>query len=167
MAPLGWVVDTFCLNSAGVSFPRLECGRISLYPRRNSAIRIFASIRFLNHCALGHRAPSAATHIPKWISPPTAARTLAGSTSRVYLHTPPAAASRTRSPFFCGNFLHHLDLEVPLRHQLLQLPVFLLQMTQALHVHQLELGLTRSRGRVSTFRLCRFAVRLSPFEGNG
>ena len=50
----GLVVDTLCLNSAGVSCPRLECGRTSLYSRRNSSIRIFASNRFLNHCIANH-----------------------------------------------------------------------------------------------------------------
>ena len=32
----------------------LECGRTSLYSRRNCSIRIFASILFLNHCILKH-----------------------------------------------------------------------------------------------------------------
>ena len=30
MALSGLVVDSLCLNSAGVRFPRLECGRVSL-----------------------------------------------------------------------------------------------------------------------------------------
>src|SRR6267154_3854651 len=54
MAGSGLMVDNFCLNSAGVSCPRLEWGRTSLNWRRNSSIRIFASIRFLNHCIERH-----------------------------------------------------------------------------------------------------------------
>src|SRR6516164_3600081 len=50
----GLRLSHFRLNSAGVSCPRLECGRISLYSRRNSSITTFASTRFLNHCMLRH-----------------------------------------------------------------------------------------------------------------
>ena len=39
--------------------------------------------------------------------------------------TPPADGVSTRSPFFRGNLLHHLDLEVALREQLLEPGVFL------------------------------------------
>src|SRR3546814_18607171 len=45
-------------------------------------------------------------------------------------HTPLAPDGPARSPFFCGDFLHHLDLEIPLRHQLLQTRVLSLKLLQ-------------------------------------
>jgi hypothetical protein len=35
-------------------------------------------------------------------------------------YAPLAAGEPARSPFFCGDFLYHLNLEIALRHQLLQ-----------------------------------------------
>lgn len=52
----------------------------------------------------------------------------------------PVCAGRVRSPFFCGNLLHHLDLEGAPRHWLLQPSVLLLEMAQALHVYRLQLA---------------------------
>src|SRR6266516_4089600 len=46
-------------------------------------------------------------------------------------HTPLAAGEPARSPVFCGNFLHHLDLEITLGHQLLQPRVLRLELPQA------------------------------------
>jgi hypothetical protein len=48
------IFDVCCLaNSVGVSCPRLECGRSSLYSLRQSSITTLASVRFLNQCILG------------------------------------------------------------------------------------------------------------------
>ena len=49
-------------------------------------------------------------------------------------HTPLAAGEPARSPFFCGDFLHHLNLEIALRHQLLQPPILHLELPQALEL---------------------------------
>lgn len=53
-------------------------------------------------------------------SPRTSARTLAVLTGRVALHTQPDIGEPARLPFFCCDFLHHLDLEVTFGQQLLQ-----------------------------------------------
>src|SRR6266480_4551358 len=42
-------------------------------------------------------------------------------------HTPLAVGEPARSPVFCGDFLHHLDLEITLGHQLLQPSVLRLE----------------------------------------
>jgi hypothetical protein len=46
-------------------------------------------------------------------------------------HTQLAAGEPARSPVFCGDFLHHLDLEIPLGHQLLQPRILGLELLQA------------------------------------
>src|SRR5205823_9811994 len=53
-------------------------------------------------------------------------------------HTPLAAGGPARSPVFCGDFLHHLDLEIALGHQLLQPGVLRLELPQAPDVARLQ-----------------------------
>src|SRR4029079_9557879 len=53
-------------------------------------------------------------------------------------HTPLAAGEPARSPFFCGDFLHHLNLEIALRHELLQSRILRLELPQALDVARLQ-----------------------------
>src|SRR5512139_746001 len=48
------------------------------------------------------------------------------------------AGGPARSPVFCGDFLHHLDLEVTLGHQLLQPRILDLKLLQAAHVVRLK-----------------------------
>ncbi len=71
-------------------------------------------------------------------APPTAARTLGGSTLRARAHTRPAPSARWRSPFFPRHLAHHLDLEVALRHELLQPRILRLELAQPLHIRGLE-----------------------------
>src|SRR5205823_1675926 len=53
-------------------------------------------------------------------------------------HTPLAAGGPARSPVFCGDFLHHLDLEITLGHQLLEPGVLRLELPQAPDVARLQ-----------------------------
>src|SRR6476659_1861341 len=53
-------------------------------------------------------------------------------------YTPLAADEPARSPFFCGDFLHHLNLDIALRHQLLQPPILRLELPQALDIARLQ-----------------------------
>src|SRR4029079_19584325 len=53
-------------------------------------------------------------------------------------HTPLAAGEPARSPFFCGDLLHHLNLEIALRHKLLQPRILRLELPQALDVARLQ-----------------------------
>src|SRR6266487_3432932 len=53
-------------------------------------------------------------------------------------HTPLAAGEPARSPVFCGIFLHHLDLEITLGHQLLQPRVLRLELPQAPDIGRLQ-----------------------------
>src|SRR4029079_8807751 len=53
-------------------------------------------------------------------------------------HTPLAAGEPARSPFFCGPFLPHLNLEIALRHELLQSRILRLELPQALDVVRLQ-----------------------------
>lgn len=54
------------------------------------------------------------------------AHTPCAATVRVAVQTPPAGVWRVRLPFFCGDFLHDLDLEVPLGQEPLEPGVLLL-----------------------------------------
>src|SRR5262249_53535411 len=62
-----------------------------------------------------------------------------GVIRRARARSGPAAFARWRSPFFSRHFAHHLDLEVALRHQLLQLQILLLELAQPPHIRRLEL----------------------------
>src|SRR6185369_1649889 len=53
-------------------------------------------------------------------------------------HTPLAAGEPARSPLFCGDFLHHLNLKIALRHELLQSRILRLELPQALNVVRLQ-----------------------------
>src|ERR1700730_9814357 len=53
-------------------------------------------------------------------------------------HRPLAAGEPARSPFFCGDFLHYLNLEIALRHRLLQPPILRLELPQALDILLLQ-----------------------------
>ena len=57
-----------------------------------------------------------------------------GSTARVGAHTRPAAGAHVRPPFFSGDLLEHVDLQIAIGHHLLQAPVLLLELAQTLHV---------------------------------
>src|SRR4029077_4569508 len=91
--------------------------------------RAHASPRPPVHCAAPAATRSAMSTLPL-----TAARTLVGSIGRVHIRRRPGDDARARLPFFCRDLLHHLDLKIPLRNQLLELRVLLLELTQALHI---------------------------------
>jgi hypothetical protein len=55
-------------------------------------------------------------------------------TTRASSRTSPVGGGRAPLPFFCGDFLHQLDFEVPLGEQLLQPGVLLLQLSELLHI---------------------------------
>ena len=68
------------------------------------------------------------------------ARALVGSIGRVHIRRRPGDDARARLPFFCRDLLHHLDLKIPLRNQLLELRVLLLELTQPLHIDCFQLA---------------------------
>jgi hypothetical protein len=74
------------------------------------------------------------------IGRPGAARTLGEARFRARERTQPASVERTRLPFFSRNLFHHVDLEVALGHQLLELGVLLLELPKPLHVDRLQLA---------------------------
>src|SRR3954469_14222904 len=84
------------------------------------------------------RATSRATLSRASIARHTVRRTRGGSTSRASPHTRPAAGARVRLPFFSGDLLEDVQLEIPVREDLLQAAVFLLQLAQPLDVGRLE-----------------------------
>jgi hypothetical protein len=53
-----------------------------------------------------------------------------GSTRRASEHTRPPAGARVRLPFFSRDLLEELDLQIALRHELLQPAVFVLEVPQ-------------------------------------
>src|SRR5712675_2253526 len=67
-----------------------------------------------------HPARSAATHTRASIARPKARRTRGGSTDRGLAHTRPAADARVRLPFFSGDLLEDVDLQIAIGHHLLQ-----------------------------------------------
>ena len=72
------------------------------------------------------------------IAPPrTACRPVARETHAPG-HTQLDADEPARSPIFCRDFLHHLDLEVTLGHQLLQPRILCLELLQPPHVVRLQ-----------------------------
>ena len=78
--------------------------------------------------APGHPAPPAATGSPWSTAPPRARRTRGGRTDRVIGYTRPAAGSRVRLPLFSRDLLEDVDLQVAVRHHLLQAAVLLLEL---------------------------------------
>src|SRR6516225_508539 len=72
------------------------------------------------------------------IAPQRTACRPAAPRARAPGHTPLAAGEPARSPVFCGDFLHHLDLEITLGHQLLQPCVLRLEVPQAPDVGRLQ-----------------------------
>src|SRR5689334_18101480 len=61
------------------------------------------------------------------------------SRCRAHAQIPPAGDARARLPFFCRDLLHHVDLEVTLGDELLELRVLLLELAQSLHVDRFQL----------------------------
>ena len=70
--------------------------------------------------------------------PPRVRRTRGGRTDRVIWYTRPAAGARVRLPFFSRDLLEDVDLQVPVRHHLLQAAVLLLELAQALDVGRFQ-----------------------------
>src|SRR5579872_5357437 len=85
------------------------------------------------------RAAPAATDSPPSIEPHRAARTLAVPIDLSDTHRRSVAGARTRSPFFCGDFLQDLDVHNALGQYLLEPSVLGLKLPQPLHIHRLKL----------------------------
>src|SRR5690606_9107464 len=72
---------------------------------------------------------------------PSVAHTTDVSTDRAQWRTRPADDGPVRSPLFCGDLLHHFNLQIPLRHNLLEPRVLLLEQAQPLdlvRIHRAE-----------------------------
>ena len=63
------------------------------------------------------RARRASTRTTTTTAPRSSTRRRAGRTGRASERTRPAVYVPARSPFFCGDLLHHLDFQVAVHHQ--------------------------------------------------
>ena len=81
--------------------------------------------------APGHPGRPAATGSPAWTARRRARRTRGDPTDRVHVHTRPAAGARVRLPFFSGDLLEHVDLQISIGHHLFQPAVLLLELAAA------------------------------------
>jgi len=77
-------------------------------------------------------------HSPVLTETLTTARKLVAPITHVDIRRPFAGDEPARLPFFCGDFLQNLDIEIPLRHQFLQPAVFQLELPQSFDVHRLR-----------------------------
>src|SRR4029077_2245680 len=71
------------------------------------------------------------------VRPQSAFKPAAATDSRPS-RTPRPSGGAARSPFFCGDLFHHLELKIPLGHELLQPGVLMLQLLQAPYIIRLK-----------------------------
>src|SRR5205814_7171214 len=94
--------------------------------------------RSASPAGLTHPARSAGTHTRASTAPPTVRRTRGGETGRALRRRRPAAGARVRLPFFSGDLLEHVDLEVAVGHHFLEPAVFPFELPEPPHVGGLQ-----------------------------